>query len=100
MCLPVNGDGAGEGEGYGVSRRAGGAHPVGGGRRAVPIHVAAVCQQAVGWEVNWVLVHSGRHSGDAVAYCANYYEIIILKNTCATGKEDVFPKMARSRLAQ
>ncbi len=71
MCLPVNGDGAGEGEGDGVARCASGAHPVGGGRRAVPIHVAAVCQQAVRRIAHRVLVHGGRHSGDAATDCAN-----------------------------
>jgi hypothetical protein len=71
LCLPVNGDGAGEGEGDGMSRSAGAAHPVGGGRRAVPIHIAAVCQQAVRRVEHRVLVHSGRHSGHAATYCAN-----------------------------
>ncbi len=100
LCLPVNGDGTGKGEGYGVSRSAGGAHPVGGGCSGhVPIHVTAVCQQAVRGVEHRVLVHCGRHSGDAAAYCAKY-EIIILKNTRVTGKEDVFSKMACNRLVQ
>jgi hypothetical protein len=99
--LPVNGDGAWQGEGYGVARCAGCAHPVGGGCRGpVPVHVAAVCQQAVRRVAYRVLVHGGRHSGDAAAYCANDYEIIILKNTRAKGKVDVISKMAHSRLAQ
>ncbi len=71
MCLPVNCDGAWQGEGDGVARRAGGAHPVGGGGRPVPVHVTAVGQQAVRRVEHRVLVHGCRHSGDAAAYCAN-----------------------------
>jgi hypothetical protein len=71
LVLPVNGDGAWQGEGDGMSRCAGGAHPVGGGCGAVTIHVAAVRQQAVRRVVHRVLVHSGRHSGDAATDCEN-----------------------------
>jgi hypothetical protein len=71
-CLPVNSDGAGEGEGEGMTRSAGGAHPVGGGCGSghVAVHIAAVCQQAVRGVAHRILVQSGRHSRVAAAYCA------------------------------
>ncbi len=69
--LPVNGDGTGQGEGDGVTRSAGAAHPVGGGCGAVTVHVAAVSQHAVRRVEHRVLIHGGGHSGDAAAYCAN-----------------------------
>ncbi len=68
--LPVNSDGAGEGEGDGMTRSAGCTHPVGGGCGGpVPVHVTAVCQQAVRRIAHRVLIQSGRHSRVAAAYC-------------------------------
>ncbi len=76
--LPVNGDSAGQGEDDGMSCCAGAAHPVGGGRGQVAVHVAAVCEQAVRRVVHRVLVHGGRHSRDAATYCVKYEMIILI----------------------
>jgi hypothetical protein len=75
LGLPVNGDGAGKGEGDGVTCRAITAHPVGGGCRPIPVHIAAVFQQAVRRVVNRVPVHGGGHRGFAAAYCTKYEKI-------------------------
>jgi hypothetical protein len=53
-----------------MTRGAAGAHPVGGGCGSVPVHIAAIRQQAVRRVAQRILVQGGRHSGVAAAYCA------------------------------